>query len=122
MRAHGSPGEHSRRMLARRAEKRSAFRHCSGRLGSTEWASPFPPTNACGSAAAQTDIAAAEAFRPIDLVDGAVRPVARGDPEHPPAIGQQPVAVLPRAGVEDLCLGLARRRGEAADLAAALRI
>src|SRR5437763_12026330 len=75
------------------------------------------------AAARQADITATEAFRPIHLVDRAIRPLARRgqilseprDTEHPPAIGQEALAVAFRAGVENLDLGVARRGIEAAD-------
>src|SRR5437899_7363612 len=82
------------------------------------------------AAAAQADVAPAEAFRPVDLIDRAVRPIARcadvaaecGHAEHPAAIGEQPFAITLRAGVEDLDLVLAAGCIETADLAAAQRV
>src|SRR5216683_303038 len=58
----------------------------------------------------QPDVAAAEALRPLDLVDRGIGPAAGGggigaecgDAEHAPAIGQEPCLVAAGAGVEDL--------------------
>src|SRR5205823_9113223 len=79
--------------------------------------------------AAQADIAAAKAFRPVDLADRAVSQPARcgkitperRHPEYPPAIRQQPVAVAFGGGMENLYLRPARLL-ETADLGAAQRL
>src|SRR6266404_9869105 len=74
----------------------------------------------CGRAAA--DVAAAEAFGPVDLVDRSICPVAGGgevgaeggDPQHAAAIGEDPFPPSLRRGrlaagpgVKDLDLGVA---------------
>ena len=66
------------------------------------------------------------ASRSVDRGVGAAlrlgdRRAERGDVEHAAAIGDQPLAVAPRAGVEDLRRPVAAAAVEAADLAALLR-
>src|SRR5579864_1035581 len=83
-----------------------------------------------GRTPALADVPSAEAFGPVDQVDGAVGPLARlgevaaarGDVEDAAAIGDEALALAPGAGMEDLDLGVARRPREAADFAAAQRI
>ena len=73
---------------------------------------------------APADIAAAEAARPVDLIDrgvGACLRLAdvaalRSDAENASAIGEDAGAVAPGAGMEDLHIGIARGVVETFDL------
>src|ERR1700730_408489 len=78
----------------------------------------------------QPDVAAAEAFGPVDPVDRGIGAVAGGgeigaegsDAEHAAAIGEDPFPVAAGGGVKDLDLGVAARGVEAVDLAYALGV
>src|ERR1700732_3361061 len=73
---------------------------------------------------AAADVAAAETGGAIDAVNRGVGALAgaadvaaeSGDAEHTTAIGDQPLIVAARAGMEDLDLGVARCGIEVADL------
>ena len=75
---------------------------------------------------APADVAAAEASRPVDLVDGGIGArlrlanvaAQRGDAEHAPAVGEDAAAIAPGPGMEDLHARLARSLVEALDLRA----